>query len=96
MESKYALLCKAYDRVNNLWTLCDLSRESVVKNIYETEFFLMPLLKDGKELWPEFANQISGLRDIFRGAIYFYAKTYGFEMPKDEPTDDEWSVILGE
>lgn len=56
----------------------------------------MPLLKDGKELWPEFANQISGLRDIFRGAIYFYAKTYGFEMPKDEPTDDEWSVILGE
>ena len=96
MESKYALLCKAYDRVNNLWTLCDLSRESVVKNIYETEFFLMPLLKDGKELWPEFANQISGLRDIFRGAIYFYAKTHGFEMPKDEPTDDEWSVILGE
>lgn len=41
-------------------------------------------------------NQISGLRDIFRGAIYFYSKTYNFEIPDQEPSDDEWSKILGE
>lgn len=96
IDSKYALLCKGYDRVNNIWTLCDLSQGSIIKNVFETQFFLMPLLKEAKELWPEFANQISGLRDIFRGAIHFYSKAYQFEVPDQEPTDDRWSEILGE
>ena len=96
IDSKYALLCKGYDRMNNIWTLCDLSRESIIKNVFETHFFLMPLLKNAKELWPEFANQISGLRDIFRGAIHFYSKAYQFKIPDQEPNDDEWSKILGE
>ena len=95
MESKYALLCKAYDRVNNIWTLCDLSREAIIKNIYETAFFLMPLLDDAKSLWPEFANQISGLREVFRGMIHTYSVAYGFVLPKNEPSDEEWQNILG-
>ena len=95
MESKYALLCKAYDRVNNIWTLCDLSREAIIKNIYETAFFLMPLLDDAKSLWPEFANQISGLREVFRGMIHTYSVAYGFVLPKNEPSDKEWQNILG-
>lgn len=94
--SKYALLCKAYDRINNLWTLCDLSMESIIKNIFETNFFLMPILKEGKDLFPEFANQISGLRDIFRGVMYFYARAYNFSVPLSEPSDAEWTRILGE
>lgn len=95
LNSKYALLCKAYDRVNNIWTFCDLSREAIIKNVYETEFFLMPLLHKAKSIWPEFADQISGLREIFRGTIYMYSKTCGFEVPCEEPSDDEWSEILG-
>lgn len=96
MDSKYALLCKAYDRMDNLWTLCNLSKHSIMKNIYETQFFLMPLLKDAKELWPEFANQIAGLRDIFRGVINIYTTAYNLKMPEVEPSDEEWKKILGE
>ena len=68
LESREALMCKGLDRFMNLSTMEGvLSEEAIVKNIKETDELLLPVMKAGKEKWPEMSDyflscgQISGL-----------------------------------
>lgn len=63
LESKESLLCKAFDRYNNL---CDapfaLSDDAIGKNVAETELLLLPTLKEAKEQWAEISDILFVLR----------------------------------
>jgi len=67
LEDRNALLCKAFDRYNNL---CDmpfaLSADAIGKNVAETEVFLLPILKEAKEKWADLSDILFVLRTNIR------------------------------
>ena len=63
LECREALLCKAIDRFSNLATAEGiLSEESIIKNVKETYDLLLPVMKRGKDKWPELSNLFFVLR----------------------------------
>ena len=67
LEDKNALICKALDRYSNLKSMLGVfETERIIKNIHETHELLLPVLKDAKEIYPEYNNEIHILRSILR------------------------------
>lgn len=67
LEDKNALICKAIDRYSNLSTMAGVfDEERIKKNLRETHELLMPVLKEAKESYPEYANELYILRNIIR------------------------------
>ena len=63
LDCREALIIKALDRYMNLSTMEGvLSPAAIEKNIKETDELLLPVLKMGKERYPEDANLIHALR----------------------------------
>lgn len=86
----YAILGKGFDRRNNLSTMAtDMPMSSIVKNCFETRFFLIPLLKDSKLNWPEYSNQIHTLRTDLTGYVNTLSVLAGIDLSYKAPPDDE-------
>lgn len=67
IESKEAVICKGLDRYNNLANMVGaLSEEAIIKNIKETDEYIMPLLKQAKDKWPDLADISFVLRTNIR------------------------------
>jgi len=67
LESKEAVLTKAFDRYNNLSDMpFALSDENIGKNAAETESLLLPVLKEAKEKWAELSDILFVLRTNIR------------------------------
>ena len=68
LESKYAVLCKAFDRYDNLCSMAGiLENQAIKKNINETNELLLPVLKEAKEKWMDLSNILFILRQNIRG-----------------------------
>ncbi|MBQ6354955.1 hypothetical protein IJJ18_00830 [Candidatus Saccharibacteria bacterium] len=52
-QNKTALLCKGFDRWDNLGTMTALSKRAIRKNVLETSIWLLPKLEKAKNDWPE-------------------------------------------
>lgn len=81
-----SLLCKGFDRYNNLGTIEDLSEAAIVKNIRETHELLLPRLREAKDLYPEYANLLYVLRQVIQTLNDSLAKAHGVELYQEEPS----------
>ncbi len=95
-KSKYATIIKGLDRRNNLGTMAKaLSRASIVKNCFETWFFIIPLLKDAKLNWPEYSNQLHTIRTDLTALVDTLSVLVGIDLSyKNPPSDDLMRAIL--
>lgn len=85
LESREALMCKGLDRFMNLSTMEGvLSEEAIVKNIKETDEFLLPVMKAGKEKWPEMSDYFFVMRANIRAVNDTLAAAHGIELKGDD------------
>lgn len=85
LEDKNALICKAIDRIANLNTMTGVfTPERIEKNIRETHEFLMPVLREAKDIYPEYANEIYILRTVLRFLYSNLAIMYGIDLFEEE------------
>lgn len=67
IESREAVICKGIDRYNNLSTMAgEFTTEAIVKNILETDEYILPLLKQAKDKWPDLSDLMFILRTNIR------------------------------
>ena len=106
LECRRAAIIKGLDRFDNLSTMqemfalaspgsaeqIDQKERAIAKNVLETHFLLLPVLKEAKEKWPEFAQTFHVLRYNLRAlnttlayahGINLYDGHYKFETPAD-------------
>lgn len=83
LEDKNALICKGFDRCDNLSTVIELSEKAIVKNVLETNILLLPVLRDAKEKWPSLSNILHVLRTQLKGMINILVHDHNIE-PYDE------------
>ncbi len=89
-SNKYAMIGKGIDRENNLSTIANVKpRASIVKNCFETWFYLLPMLKEAKLMYPEFSNQIHILRTVLTGYVNILSVLVGIDLSYKNPPDDE-------
>lgn len=87
---------KALDRCDNLSTMEeDMTEESIIKNVYETHYFLLPMLKEAKEIWPVYANQLHVLRFMLKALNNTLAAAHGVDLSGPIPSDDKLLEIFG-
>ncbi|MBR2836849.1 HD domain-containing protein [Candidatus Saccharibacteria bacterium] len=81
LEDANALLCKALDRYSNLNSMVGvLSMDRVERNLRETHDLLLPVLKEAKEVYPEYANEIHTLRTSIRDMNDVIAMLCGIDI----------------
>ena len=79
IDNEYALVTKGLDRLMNLYFSAGImSTNSIQKNLYETRHDLLPVLKEGKTRYPEYADPlyliIANLRGIMQTLSVHYEK----------------------
>ena len=92
--NKYAMLVKGLDRQDNFKSLAEMGLESVKHNLYETQYFLLPILGDAKEIWPEYGGQLHMLRTSLRSTIKNLSCAYNIILPHEQPADEEMRKIF--
>ena len=81
LEDKNALICKALDRYSNLNAMLGVfESERIIKNIRETHNLLLPVLKEAREIYPEYNNEIHVLRNILRDLTDNLAIAFGVDL----------------
>ncbi|MBR3175816.1 HD domain-containing protein [Candidatus Saccharibacteria bacterium] len=81
LEDKNALICKALDRYSNLNAMLGVfESERIIKNIRETHNLLLPVLKEAREIYPEYNNEIHVLRNILRDLTDNLAIGFGVDL----------------
>lgn len=87
LESREALMCKGLDRFMNLSTMEGiLSEEAIIKNIKETDELLLPVMKAGKEKWPEMSDYFFVMRANIRAVNDTLAAVHGVALKGDAAT----------
>lgn len=87
LESREALMCKGLDRFMNLSTMEGvLSEEAIIKNVKETDELLLPVMKAGKEKWPESSDYFFVMRANIRAVNDTLAAAHGIELKGDDAT----------
>ena len=85
LEDKNALICKAIDRYSNLNSMLGVFEfERIAKNVKETHSLLLPVLKEAKEMYPEYNNEIHILRNILRNLNDNLAIVFGIDLYQPE------------
>ena len=75
LDSREAVICKAFDRYANLNDAeGNLSEESIIKNIRETHELFMPVLKDAKYEYPELSDMLHTIRTQLKNTIKLMAR----------------------
>jgi hypothetical protein len=83
LDSKYAIICKALDRYNNLVDMpFALKPDAIGKNVAETETLLLPILKEAKEKWADMSGLLFILRTIIRDTNNILKLQYNEEYEK--------------
>ena len=86
LESKEALICKGLDRFMNLSTMEGVkSGEAIEKNVRETDELLLPVMKEGKEKWPELSDFLFVMRANIRAVNDTLAAAHGIELHGEQP-----------
>lgn len=81
LESKEAVVCKAFDRYNNLNDAEGaLSEEAIVKNVRETHELLMPVLKEAKYVFPELSDMMHTIRTALKRTLVMMARYHNVEL----------------
>lgn len=81
LDSKEAVICKAFDRYVNLNDAEGaLSEEAIVKNIRETHEFLMPVLKEAKYQYPELSDMMHTIRTALKRTLVMMARYHNVEL----------------
>lgn len=94
LECRRAAIIKGLDRFDNLSTMQEMlalvssddeqgmkkSERAIVKNIYETHFLLLPVLKEAKERWPDFAGTFHVIRYNLRALNTTLAWVHGINL----------------
>lgn len=92
--NKYAILVKGLDRQDNFKSLAQLGPDSIKRNLYETQYLLLPILGDAKEIWPEYGGQLHMLRTMLRSVINNLAYDHKIILPYEQPSDTEMREIF--
>lgn len=92
--NKYAILVKGLDRKDNLKSMTEMGEKSVMRNLYETQYFLLPILGDAKEIWPEYNGQLHTLRTDIRAIIKTLAHDRDIVLPHEQPSGTEMREIF--
>ena len=87
LEDANALICKGFDRYDNLSTIIEMPESSIVKNILETSIWLLPVLKKGRDKWPVHSDILQILRQNIRVLNNVLAFAFKVEL------DDEARLI---
>lgn len=94
-SNEYSTLGKGFDRRHNLSTMVGVSSNaSILKNCFETRFFLLPLLREAKFKWPIYANQLYTIRKSLSGFTDILAALIGVKIPDAEKLDDELMIKI--
>ena len=81
LDSKEAIICKAFDRYANLNDADGaLMEEAIVKNIVETHTLLMPMLKEAKYEYPELSDMLHTIRTALKRTLNMMAKYHHVEL----------------
>lgn len=81
LDSKEAVVCKAFDRYANLNDAEGaLSEEAIVKNIRETHEFLMPVLKEAKYEYPELSDMMHTIRTALKRTLVMMARYHHVDL----------------
>ena len=81
LDSREAVICKAFDRNANLNdSEGALKEESIVKNILETHELLMPVLKEAKYIYPELSDMLHTIRTALKRTINLMALYHHVEL----------------
>ena len=84
LEHSSAVICKGIDRYVNLASMEDtLEDDAIEKNIVETKYLLMPVLKEAKEKWPRLSNLFYILRQDNR-KLYEMLEAFHHTEPREE------------
>ena len=90
------LLVKGLDRFDNLRTMGKLksSPDRLRKNLYETQYMLLPLLRRGKSLLPQYSNQFQEINETLTALVDSQADLLGIVFDEAAPSDGELAKIL--
>lgn len=89
LEDCHSLICKAIDRYSNLSTMVGIfTIEKIEKNIRETHDLLLPVLKEAKEHYPEYANEFFVLKNILRSLNDNLAMVFGIDLYSASKSND--------
>lgn len=81
LDSKEAVICKAFDRYANLNDAEGaLTEEAIVKNIRETHEFLMPVLKEAKYEYPELSDMMHTIRTALKHTLVMMARYHKVDL----------------
>lgn len=81
LDSKEAVVCKAFDRYANLNDAEGvLTEDAIVKNIHETHELLMPVLREAKYEYPELSDMLHTIRTALKRTITMMAKCHNVEL----------------
>ncbi len=81
LESREAIVCKAFDRNANLNDAeGTLSEEAIVKNIRETHELLMPVLREAKYEYPELSDMLHTIRGSLKRTLKLMARYHNVEL----------------
>lgn len=75
-----AIMIKGLDRYNNLSTMQTFSEERIRKNLNETEEFLIPILVEAKDRYPEYRKIFYLLRDEIENILAVYKLYIGTQQ----------------
>lgn len=95
LESREATLCKAADRYYNLSTMEGvLEEKNIIKNIVETHYFLMPILKEAQSKWISISNTIYIYRTNIMSINGTLAEVHHVELRDDYTTSPTIEEVL--
>lgn len=81
LDSKEAIVAKAFDRYANLNDMEQaLSEEAIVKNIKETHELLMPVLKEAKFEYPELSDMMHTIRKMLSNTLKMMARYHKVDL----------------
>lgn len=81
LDSKEAIICKAFDRNANLNDAEGvLSEEAIIKNIRETHELLMPVLKEAKYEYPELSDMLHTIRTELKRTLVMMARNHNVSL----------------
>ena len=96
IKRRNSAIGKALDRCDNLSTMEEaMTEESIIRNVYETQYFLLPMLKEAKELWPVYANPLHVLRFMLKALNNTLAAAHNVQLSDEMPDDETLAKIFG-
>ena len=84
LEDPHAMICKGFDRCDNLSTIIEKDERAIVKNVLETNILLMPVMRKAKENWPNLSNILYVLRSELKRVGNILAYCYNIDQSDEE------------